>query len=292
MLRSILSAVTLTTIAAGIGSAEETGTITGRVVGSDTRAGIAYVGVLIMEAQTGGQTNRDGRFSIAGVQPGTYVLRLKTVDYLPLSRQISVHPGNQNLGTFVLEPKVKAIHIVGTSAKRDSGELSCEVRLAKEPFVGDPLHLALLVHNQGSKDVVLPYGLDGSDGRRYPMIQVRVEGPEQGFVTERVAGCGPVDALAEGDLVAVGSGQSLDPLSKGWLPSNIRTGRFEKAGTYTAIVSYSTRESDARRWVGAISDTLPLQVSRRLRRVPLVVLADTLTFEVKDKRKPGVASSR
>ena len=294
MLRSIAaSAALLVTVAASSPSTSIYGTITGRVVGANTRNGIAYVAVFIMGAETGGQTNRDGRFTIVQVPQGTYELRLKTVDYITLSRPITVHAGDQDLGTFVLEPKVKAIHIVGTSARRDSGELVCEARLTKNPlFVGDHLQLGVRIENHGHSNVLLPYGIDGSDGRRYPMIHVSVQGPHHGFVMDRIIGCGPVDALMEGDFATVRSGQSLDPLSRGWQPASIRAGRFEKPGTYTAIVSYSTRESDARRWVGAISDSVSPQVSRRLRRVPLVDLADTVTFEVRAKRKAKVASSQ
>ncbi|HET9940468.1 MAG TPA: carboxypeptidase-like regulatory domain-containing protein, partial [Candidatus Eisenbacteria bacterium] len=78
MLRSIATTLALAlTVAAAPASESTYGTITGRVVGSDTKNGIAYVAVMIMDAQTGGQTDREGRFSIIHLQPGTYEMRLR-----------------------------------------------------------------------------------------------------------------------------------------------------------------------------------------------------------------------
>jgi len=254
---------------------EVTSTLTGKVVDSITRKPIRFAIILVLGAQTGAQTNDSGRFEIIKIQPGEYAVRVRMAGYVPLERQVRLDPGEQSLGTIRLVPVVPPEPVVGTSAV-SGGELRCEVALTNPaPTVGDQIHLSAQIHNDGSKDVVLPYGLDGSDGNRYPKIRVRVEGPD--------GGCGAFDQLEESDLATVAPGGTIDVLAK-WVPSNIRSGRIAKPGSYKVIVNYSTKERDARQWVGSMDATIPGSLLKRLRRVPMVNLTDSVRFEVRTKR--------
>ncbi|HEX5030017.1 MAG TPA: hypothetical protein VFX78_01005, partial [Candidatus Eisenbacteria bacterium] len=78
----------------------------------------------------------------------------------------------------------------------------------------------------------------------------------------------------------------VDVFSKGWLPSDLRVGRFKKPGAYTAIVSYSTRQTNAQYWIGTTSySEVSSEIVKRLRKIPLVDLVDSVSFEVHERTR-------
>ena len=72
-------------------SAQEAGTITGRVVEGSTLAPIS--GATVSVAETGALTNASGRFVITGIPAGTYTLRVQQIGYADATEEVTVGAG-------------------------------------------------------------------------------------------------------------------------------------------------------------------------------------------------------
>lgn len=66
------------------------GTVSGRVV--DARSGdpVPVANVVVVEQQRGSATSREGEFSISGLEPGSYTLRVTFVGYQPLEQSLRI----------------------------------------------------------------------------------------------------------------------------------------------------------------------------------------------------------
>lgn len=72
-------------------SAQETGTVAGRVTDASTMAPVA--GATVNIADVGGITNDAGRFLITGVPAGTHVLRVNQIGFAEATQQVTVGAG-------------------------------------------------------------------------------------------------------------------------------------------------------------------------------------------------------
>lgn len=72
-------------------SAQNPGTLTGRVVDGATQQPLA--GVAVRVAERGTQTGADGRFTVAGVPAGTYTVRATRVGYREASQPVTIAAG-------------------------------------------------------------------------------------------------------------------------------------------------------------------------------------------------------
>ncbi len=66
--------------------AADAGTVTGRVVDKKTGHAIPFANVTIPEAKRGGLTDSEGQFTISGVPPGTWEVRVQFLGYRPVSK--------------------------------------------------------------------------------------------------------------------------------------------------------------------------------------------------------------
>jgi TonB-linked SusC/RagA family outer membrane protein len=118
----VLVAAGLALLAPGA-AAQETGTVTGRV--ADAGGGpLPGANVVLVNTDRGTSTDRDGRFEIAGVDAGTYTVRVSFVGFLPSTKQVSVEAGETATVDVTLRPDVARLDSVvvvgyGQQERRD-----------------------------------------------------------------------------------------------------------------------------------------------------------------------------
>ncbi len=79
------------------GFAQESVNIHGRILDADSIKPVSLVSVALRGTQLGGETDRDGRFTINGVPTGTYILRASRVGYEELIRKDLLIDGHTDL---------------------------------------------------------------------------------------------------------------------------------------------------------------------------------------------------
>ena len=67
-------------------SAQEKGTVTGKITDKRTRHAVPFATVTVLGAQRGGLSDAEGRYFVSGVAPGTYEVRVQFLGYRPESR--------------------------------------------------------------------------------------------------------------------------------------------------------------------------------------------------------------
>lgn len=94
-----------------------------------------------------------------------------------------------------------------------------------------------------------------------------------------VGGC----PVATDSTATVEPKQGLDLFAYGCASSPMALGRVTKAGDYEVIVRYRTDESDVLQWLGREGwNGLSIKLEGLLRQVPLVDLADSIRFSVRE----------
>src|SRR5580765_2847411 len=79
---------------AGAALAQERGGLAGKVADKKTGHALPFATVTVVGAQRGGLTDSEGQYSIGGIAPGTYELRVQFLGYGPFSRPgVVVAPG-------------------------------------------------------------------------------------------------------------------------------------------------------------------------------------------------------
>ncbi len=92
--------------------AEQSARLQGQVIDSTTASPIFGVSVLIQEAKGFGQTDFDGKYSIA-VAPGDYTVVFQMVGYSPVTRNITVTPGVTKVNVTLGVQTMKALEVQG-----------------------------------------------------------------------------------------------------------------------------------------------------------------------------------
>ena len=103
-------------LAASFASAQDKGSITGRVFDKKSGHALAFATVSLVGQPKGGLTDSEGQFVIAGLAPGTYELKVQFLGYRPDGRTgVTVAPGRPAVVNFALEEVVvreeKAIEV-------------------------------------------------------------------------------------------------------------------------------------------------------------------------------------
>src|SRR5215831_14403543 len=73
--------------------AAQSGTLTGRVIDRRTGAAISTAQLAIAGTSLGASANVEGRFRVANVPPGSYVVRARSIGYEPGSATFSIAAG-------------------------------------------------------------------------------------------------------------------------------------------------------------------------------------------------------
>ena len=128
-LAKTLAIVTALVAAAATLEAQGNGRITGTVLGEAGQP-LATAQVTIPSTTMGAVTNDQGKYTIAGVAPGSYVVRAQRIGYSPVSQRVTVASGADGVADFqlpVLPANLAAVVTVGytTEQRRDiSGAVS------------------------------------------------------------------------------------------------------------------------------------------------------------------------
>ena len=99
----MLGAVSLA-LGATQASAQQTGTISGRVTDATTGQPVATATVTVVGTNLGVYTNRDGVYTIRGVAPGTVTVRALIIGYAEQAQQVTVAAGQAARADFAIRP--------------------------------------------------------------------------------------------------------------------------------------------------------------------------------------------
>ncbi|MGI8401565.1 MAG: TonB-dependent receptor plug domain-containing protein, partial [Gemmatimonadaceae bacterium] len=108
-------------------SAQDGGTVSGRVIDATTSAPVISAQVQIVGTGRGGTTADDGRFRIANVRPGTYQVRVLRIGYQASTQPVTLGPGQAITLEYLLAPAVVTLDEVvtlatgATTRKREQG---------------------------------------------------------------------------------------------------------------------------------------------------------------------------
>ncbi|HKA23880.1 MAG TPA: carboxypeptidase-like regulatory domain-containing protein [Candidatus Eisenbacteria bacterium] len=294
--RLILLVLVFSNLPAASASADQPaspcGTLCGRVADAVDQKPLGYANVVILGTKLGAQTDEQGNFTIDRVPAGAWRVRVLAMGADPVTTAVIV-AGTTETSIAVpvrvvsfprgMSEAKAAAESVGVEVPWGPAVVSCEIHPASPLFhVGDKPSFRVVITNHGDRPIELVQALDGSaEGWRYPVISLRIEGPEGGFNNRPGLRCGNMNTLEPSDFVTVGPKQSFEPFAAGWWPFPL-TRPLRRAGRYKATVCYSTMEPDVRRWVGDWWSTcgLPASLSRLFRRVPMVELTATTEFRV------------
>jgi TonB-dependent starch-binding outer membrane protein SusC len=128
-MKRLLSSLSIVVASVVLHTAEvgaQQGAIVGRVLDKSGGGPITDASVLIVNTQRGARTGEDGRYRIAGIQPGTYQVRVNRIGYGAMTQSATVSSGDVTVD-FRLEPTAVTIDEVVVSAtgtserKRESG---------------------------------------------------------------------------------------------------------------------------------------------------------------------------
>jgi TonB-linked SusC/RagA family outer membrane protein len=115
------------------------GTITGRITSAETGAGLSGVQVLVEGTGQGTLTDPDGRYTIQGVAPGTYTVRVSLIGYGEAEQTVTVADGQTATANFQLTSQaveLEGIVAVGYSTKTEEQLPSAVVEVSAEELEG------------------------------------------------------------------------------------------------------------------------------------------------------------
>lgn len=122
--RFVLNVVMCCTMAAGA-IAQGEGTISGRVLDSETRRSLEYTNIVLFSEDslqiTGTVTHADGQFALRGLDPGSYFLEVMFLGYERRRIPLSLLPGGDlELGDLLIEPSAVLLEGVTVESERPS----------------------------------------------------------------------------------------------------------------------------------------------------------------------------
>ena len=102
------------------------GTVSGRVIDSESNETLPYVNIIIKsplgELITGGITDQDGVFEISNIKETTFIVSVQYIGYKTLNKEVTLNRGTKklDLGTLVLEEDNTALDEVTIIAETSS----------------------------------------------------------------------------------------------------------------------------------------------------------------------------
>jgi TonB-linked SusC/RagA family outer membrane protein len=107
--------------------AQGDGTVTGVVLDRATQQPVQGAQVEVVGTQRGTLTDQQGRFTIAGVPPGSYEVRARRVGYAPIVQRVSVTAGGTETATFALATSTTTLEAVVVNAVTGQEQRRIEV---------------------------------------------------------------------------------------------------------------------------------------------------------------------
>jgi hypothetical protein len=286
--RAVAPAPAASSEAAGPAVVESLGVLTGTVVDAGTGKPVPFANVVVLGARRGALSDEAGAFVITAIPPGSHTIRIQVIGCEPVSVERAILGGaNPPLEVAVRSRwplREATVELDSVPAARD---FDCTIRPARAGLtVGDHPEFVVRIHNRGTREVLLPPSLDGSDAGRFPAVTITLEGPPEGLRAPGLARRGNRNALRAGDFMSVPAGGSFDPFANGWWPIAIATGTFERAGRYRATFHYSTNETQATSWLGRpLPQRLDPNLVEAFHHVPRVDTRCSCRFEVREGRE-------
>ena len=123
-----LIGATVLALAAGL-AAQESGTVSGLVTDGETGRTLAGVSVMVQSTFIGAASDREGRYRLVGVPPGTYNLVASMIGYRQATVQgVEVQPGEEHILDFGLQQDVLATpQIVVTATRREQNVMEAPI---------------------------------------------------------------------------------------------------------------------------------------------------------------------
>jgi TonB-linked SusC/RagA family outer membrane protein len=115
LVRFLAVALTFALLPAGL-AAQGDGTVAGVVTDRASGQPLPEVQIQVAGTQRGAMTDRDGRYTIRGVPPGTYDVRARRVGYAPMSERVTVGAGATAAVNFVMSESALQLQEVVVSA--------------------------------------------------------------------------------------------------------------------------------------------------------------------------------
>ena len=121
---------------AGPLSAQQTGTVTGRVTDPRSGATLSAVQIYIAGTSNGTLTNDAGRFTLLNVAPGTYTLRAERIGYSAANQQVTVRAGEAVEIQFELREQALGLDEIvvtgtaGAARRREIGNSIAQINVA------------------------------------------------------------------------------------------------------------------------------------------------------------------
>ena len=101
MVRLALAALAAMLLPTGL-SAQGDGAITGQVLDRNTQRPVADARIVVVGTQRIAVTDREGRYVVRGVPPGSYDVRAQRVGYTPSVQRVTVEAGASAMSNFGL----------------------------------------------------------------------------------------------------------------------------------------------------------------------------------------------
>jgi iron complex outermembrane receptor protein len=123
--------ILLAPAAADPSETDQPAVITGSVIDAQTGTAIPLANVYLEGTMLGDATDGQGRFEIAGLEPGSYRLTTAVVGYTPLTREITLSSGELRTLDMALAPTaIEVAPVVVTASRRSQDLLDAPVSLA------------------------------------------------------------------------------------------------------------------------------------------------------------------
>lgn len=117
-IRQLSIIVAFAVLAFGTVFGQNTATIKGKVKGTDGVA-IPYASVVLEETTKGVATNNSGAFSISGIKPGQYMLKVSSVGFITIRQNVDLKAGDLLTLNFEFQESVYEIPQLTIIASRD-----------------------------------------------------------------------------------------------------------------------------------------------------------------------------
>jgi len=212
----------------GIGSAQATGTIEGRVTFDRTTQPLASVQLSVQGTSLGTLTNEDGRFRIANVPAGPQVVVVQRIGFTSLTEAVSVQAGQTVTLTLSLQQRVldlDAIVVTGQGSEISRRRLSTNIDVVSTE--------AIQASPATRLDQLLQTAL--------PSVQVRLASGQPG-ATSVTRGRGPVSAARATTPVIYVDGVRVDNLNTR-AELSLNTSGNVRQGTQTSSIADIPLES-------------------------------------------------
>ena len=134
-------------------------TVTGQVRDSSTGTPLQFANVFVNNTTINTVTDKEGKYSLSGISPGTYELVVSYVGYFTLNRKIELQSANNPILDFSLEPKEDDLEEIDVTSRMDK-KWGKQLKRFEKVFIGNPQDSIA-----GAAKIINPWVLDFGEGK-------------------------------------------------------------------------------------------------------------------------------